>query len=429
MQLLPLESFRHTTEQCNHCGQCKWLLGPKTRGVDFAEICPIHIRFNFDAYSGQGLLNMAQEIIEGRLAPDADLVEAVYTCTTCGACDTNCKSVRDMEVLETILAMRRRIVESGAGPLPAHARIAALIARHHNLYGLPHEQRFAWLADQDAPGRDTLGLDAPSPDTRTAYYVGDPTAYRFREIGIDTMRILRAARLPFTLLGSDEWNDGNWLWRTGQAEAARVVAQHNIDAFRARGIRTVVCSDAASLSVLRDFYPRVAKLDFEAVHITELVHEWLDEGRLEFTRAFPGKVTYHDSCHLGRLSEPFEEWSGEIRAFNRHVPAKNWRRGTHGIYDAPRAILRRIPGLELVEMVRNEEGSFCCGAGGGVAESRPDLAQATARERLREARSTGATWVVSCDPGCQANLRAAGDGSAQRHVDITRLIAESLSTE
>ena len=89
MKLTALEDFRHTMEQCNHCGQCKWILGPKTRGADFAEICPIHMRFGFDAYSGQGLLNMAQEIIEGTLSIDNDLVEAVYSCTTCGACDTN----------------------------------------------------------------------------------------------------------------------------------------------------------------------------------------------------------------------------------------------------------------------------------------------------------------------------------------------------
>ena len=105
----PLKDFRHTMESCNHCGQCKWVLGPKMRGYDYAEICPIHQRFGFDAYSGQGLLNIAEELLDGKLEYESGLVELIYSCTTCGACDINCKSIRDMEVLETILALRAQI--------------------------------------------------------------------------------------------------------------------------------------------------------------------------------------------------------------------------------------------------------------------------------------------------------------------------------
>lgn len=416
MKLPPLEDFRHTMEQCNHCGQCKWILGPKTRGIDFAEICPIHMRFNFDAYSGQGLLNMAQEIIEGTLAIDDDLVEAVYACTTCGACDANCKSVRDMEVLETILALRRRIVESGAGPLAAHRAVAEKIATSHNVYGLPHEQRFAWLSD-------AFALTA---DAKTAYYVGDRTAYEFPDLARNTCRILAAAGVRFTVLGADEWSDGDFLWRTGQAKAAEVTARHNIEAIKARGIETVICSDAQSLSVMRDFYPRLADLGFRARHTTEVVKQALDEGRLSFSHRVERKVAYHDPCHLGRLSEPYVPWDGEIQAFNRHVPAKTWRRGSDGIYDAPRAILHAIAGLEVVEMVRNAEASLCCGAAGGVLEANPEFARWTAAERLREAAATGAEALVSCAPLCQCSLSAAAGSGSPPYVDISQLIVDAL---
>ena len=143
--MLPLEDFRRTMESCNHCGQCKWLLGPKTRGYDYAEICPIHQRFGFDAYSGQGLLNIAEELLNGELAYESGLVELIYSCTTCGACDINCKSVRDMEVLETILALRARVVADGWGPMPAHQQQARSVAEQHNIYGKEHGRRFDWL--------------------------------------------------------------------------------------------------------------------------------------------------------------------------------------------------------------------------------------------------------------------------------------------
>ncbi len=411
-----LEDFRHTMEQCNHCGQCKWILAPKARGVDFAEICPIHMRFGFDAYSGQGLLNMAQEVIEGTLALTPDMVEAVYTCTTCGACDTNCKSVRDMEVLETILALRRRIVDSGAGPPVVHCEIADKIATTHNQYGQPHAQRFAWLSPEV---KLTEGAEI-------IYYVGDHTAYQYPQLALNTARILTAAGIAFDVLGTEEWNDGDFLWRTGQAAAAEITARHNIEALKARGAKTVVCSDAESLSVMRDFYPRIADLPVRVVHITELVQQALAGGRLKFTRPVNRKVTFHDPCYLGRLSEPYVHWNGEIQAYNRHVPAKEFRRGTYGIYDAPRAILSAIPGLELVEMVRNGEASLCCGAGGGVAESNPQFAQWTARERLREAKATGADALVSGAPVCQCNLEKAMQADALTYFDITQIIVDAL---
>jgi Fe-S oxidoreductase len=98
------------------------------------------------------------------------------------------------------------------------------------------------------------------------------------------------------------------------------------------------------------------------------------------------------------------------------------------VYDAPREVLKAIPGVEVVEMVRNEENSCCCGGGGGVAEAFPDFSQWAARERCREAGSTGATAMVSCCPFCQSALETAlgAPASGMKYFDITRLIAEAL---
>jgi Fe-S oxidoreductase len=103
------------------------------KGWKYAEVCPIHMRHNYDAYSGQGLISIAQELLEGTLKYEDGLVELIYTCTTCGACDINCKSVRDMEVLDTILALRAKCVEDGQGPMPGQREYARFIESNHNL--------------------------------------------------------------------------------------------------------------------------------------------------------------------------------------------------------------------------------------------------------------------------------------------------------
>jgi Fe-S oxidoreductase len=208
----------------------------------------------------------------------------------------------------------------------------------------------------------------------------------------NTVRILAAAGVPFTVLYADEWNDGNLLWRTGQVAAAADVALHNIEALHARGAKTVVCSDAESLSVMRDFYPRVAEPGFVTRHITEVVADALQAGRLRFTRRVDRQVTYHDPCYLGRLSEPYVHWDGEIQAFNRHVPAKSWRRGGKGVYDAPRAVLQAIPGLQLTEMVRMPRPR-CAAVVEAVLRVVPGIR--ARRARLGEAAASGAGTVVS----------------------------------
>jgi len=416
--VLPLKDFKRTMESCNHCGQCKWVLGPKMRGYDYAEICPIHQRFGFDAYSGQGLLNIAEELLDGELEYESGLVELIYSCTTCGACDINCKSIRDMEVLETILALRARVVADGWGPMPAHQQAARSVEAHHNIYGREHERRFDWLAPDIRLAKNCT----------VAYFTGCAAAYRYPQIAQNTTKILNAGGVEFTLLHAEEYCCGGPLWRTGQVEEARKVAEHNLAALKKQGIDTVITSCAECFGAFRDFYPRLGQVNFRVLHITEVVQQLIAQQRLTLRNQGNRKVTYHDPCLLGRLSEPYVPWNGEIKAFGRHEPPKQWRRGAQGVYDAPREVLKAIPGLEIVEMVRNEENSYCCGAGGGVAEAFPDFSQWTANERCGEAKSTGATAMVSCCPFCQSAFEKAlgATNSGMKYFDITQLVADAL---
>jgi Fe-S oxidoreductase len=413
-----LKDYVYTMESCNHCGQCKWILGPKMRGWKYAEVCPIHARYHFDAYSGQGLINIAQELLEGTLKYEDGLVELIYTCTTCGACDINCKSIRDMEVLDTILALRAKCVEDGQGPMPGQRDYMSFVESSHNIYGRPHDQRFKWVPEN-------VRL---SEEANVAYFVGCTSSYLHPDIARNTAKILYASGIDFKVMHAKEYCCGAPLWRTGQIEVAKKLVEHNLETFRSQGINTVITSCAECYGTFKGFYPRIAKPEFEVLHITEVIQRMLEKDKLKLGKKLNMKVTYHDPCLLGRLSELYVPWNGEIKAFGYHEPAKQWRRGANGVYEAPREVLKAISGIELVEMPRNEENAFCCGGGGGVPIAFPDFALWTSMERLDEAKSTGAEAIVSCCPFCESNFRRAigVHRHAIRYHDITELVCMAL---
>ena len=407
-----LENYKYTMESCNHCGQCKWLLSPKASGWDFAEICPINQLYGFDAYSGQGMINIAKEVMNGTLHYGDGMEEMLYTCTACGACDINCKNVRDMELLDTILALREDCAKNGTLPEPLR-EMAEHVEKTHNIYGKPHAERFVWLPEDYED----------DPDADTALFIGCAAAYQYPGIATAAIKILKAGGVKFKLLHEDEWCCGASLWRTGQAEAAEKLIRRNMEMFHRHGIRRVITACAECFGALRGGYPRFCEMDLEVRHISEVAAELLERGDLVITGEHaPLKVTYHDPCMLGRLSEPYVPWEGEIRSFGLHVPEKQWRRGEHGVYAPPRAVLNAIPGVETVEMVRNLEDSYCCGAGAGIASDVRDWASA---ERRREAKAVGAEAIVSCCPFCREALEAQGE-NALPYLDLAELLAGAL---
>ena len=121
-------------------------------------------------------------------------------------------------------------------------------------------------------------------------------------------------------------------------------SRHNIEAFKRRGIKMLITSCAECYGAFRSGYPRFAEMDIEVRHISQVVFDLLREKRLTLGGLPAMKVTYHDPCMLGRLSETYVPWHGEIKAYGFHEPPKTWRRGTYGVYDEPRGVLGAITG-------------------------------------------------------------------------------------
>ena len=418
-----LEQYQYDMERCIHCGGCRWVDHIYTPGVRFGMKCPSIARYEFDEYGAYGRLEISQALLKGELNYSPRFIDAVYQCQMCGACDAGCKRNLDLEPLLALETLRARCVADGQGPLPAHKKVAENIANSHNRYGLPHGNRLKWLTDDIKP----------SKKADVCYFVGCASSYTATALAQATARILQATGTEFMLLGGEEWCCGHPLYDTGQVDAFVKQMEHNLEALKKSGASTVIVNCAEGYKTWKVDYPKVlgkstADMGYKVLHIVEHVDQLLKDGKLKFNNRLDMKLTYHDSCNLGRMSEPWIHWEGTRGQYGCLEPSKEYRRGTYGIYQPPRDILSAIPGVELVEMYRHHENAWCCGAGGGVRDANRDFALWTAQERLEEAQETGAEAIVSACPYCRENFSEAvkKQGGKLKIYDITELIVKAM---
>jgi len=172
-------------------------------------------------------------------------------------------------------------------------------------------------------------------------------------------------------------------------------------------------------------------MDFQVLHLVELVDDLLSKGAIKLSKRIDLQVTYHDSCSLGRLSEPWLHYEGTRGQWGKLNPKPERRRGTYGVYKQPRDILSSIPGVSLVEMLRMRENAWCCGAGRGTGAAYKDFALWSAQQRLKEARTVGAEAIVSACPWCKSNFTEVikAEGLKVKVFDIAELISEAVSNK
>lgn len=425
LDVTQVENFIYDMERCIKCKGCTWVDHIYMPGVKFSRRCPSAQRYLFDAYGAYGRQRIGLALMEKRLEYSDRLLEVLYTCTLCGACDAGCKRNLDLEPLLALEALRIKCVRDGKGPLPEHRRIAENISTSHNRLGAPHNNRTQWLPRQVKP----------SAKAEVVYFVGCSSSYLHPEISQATVRVLKASGTKFMLLGPEEWCCGNVLYSTGMVDEAKAVAEHNLEAIRNSGAAIVLTSCAECYRMLKVDYPKMFKmatadLGFRVVHLVEYVDELIKAGKLKLVNRIDLRLTYHDSCSLGRLSEPWMYWEGTRGTWGVVTPPLERRRSTNGIYEQPRETLRSIPGVELVEMPRMRENAWCCGAGRGVRDAFKDFALWTAGERLDEANQVGAEGIISACPWCKENflevIKSRGDRI--RAYDISELILQAISS-
>ncbi|MFC2022565.1 (Fe-S)-binding protein [Chloroflexota bacterium] len=423
LDVTQLDNFIFDMSRCIKCKGCTWVDHIYMPGVTFSTRCPSATRYQFDSYGAYGKMRIGLGMAEGRLEYSDKLLEILYACTLCGACDVGCKRNLDLEIELTLEALRVKAVKDGKGPMPVHKKLAHNIAAQHNYFGSSHQNRTKWL--------DGAGVK-PAAKADVIYFVGCSASYTNPEIAQATAKILDASGTPFMMI-ADEWCCGNTLFSVGMIDEAKELAQRNIKAVKDSGAATLLVSCAEGLRMWKVDYPKMLNiattdLGFRVVHLVEFVDELVKKGTLELTKPVDLRLTYHDSCSLSRLSEPWVPWDGKRGLWGVVSPPLERRRGTNGVYQQPRDILESIPGVQLVEMIRKQENAFCCGAGRGVKEAFPDFATWAAEERITEAKTVGAEAIVSSCPWCKNNFSQVlgKNGGGVKVYDISELILAAV---
>jgi Fe-S oxidoreductase len=390
---MALENVKEWLYGCSHCGTCKDVLNI------FVPACPSGEMYQLESFFPSGRMFLARGVAEGILSlSDDEIRERIYACTGCLSCEQQCGVYHHQHIFETVQAMRTEAVTQGLLN-PGYMSMYYGLRGEDNVFGKPKAERGDW-----AKGLKVSNAALEKCDV--LYHAGCMLSFEQElwSVPRSTIEVLTAAGLEVGIMGKEESCCGGRAYETGYTGEFTKYAQHTIETYNNLGIKTVVTSCSDGYSCFKNLYPRMGiQMKFETKHTVEYLNELVKAEKLTFSKTVPMKVTYHDPCHLGRHLNP-------------------------GVYDPPRELLRRIPGIELVEMARCRENAWCCGAGAGASQANPDFALWTANERLNEARATGATALVTSCPWCEKNFKdAAGQDKQDMKVfDIAEIIKMAI---
>jgi Fe-S oxidoreductase len=393
----------------------------------FAKGCPSVEYGKFQSFSASGKFAVSLALLEDRINYTDGLLDIVFQCMLDGNCDHSCKVCRyDLEPVEVMRQLRFKLIDDGQFPFQDIPLIDNL-RKEDNMMMMPKAERGKW-----AEGLDVKDLTEEKADV--VFHVGCRLSYdeELWRIPRTVVTLLRHAGVDVGILGRDENCCGGRLCDMGYRGEFLKYAENNIDAWTTAGVKTVVTACSDGYHAFKRLYPAEMKFKFEVLHITQFLDRLIREGKIKFAKNIPMTVTYHDPCHLGRRGEPHVPWNGEQKKIRGQIliyePRKPRYNGASGVYDLPRNVLKSIPGLKLVEMERNREYAWCCGAGAGVRERYPEFSSWTAGERIEEAESTGAEAIVSACPHCERNFAdAITDRSGTMKVyDIVDLVREAI---
>lgn len=343
---------------------------------------------------------MLKSVLEGKLPLSRELAEFVYQCMECANCTEVCHETHNENIVlntskwidhvKVWEALRKDLVEAGFAPLDRHENLINYMVNDsmRNPYGEDKESKFTW----------TTGFPEIKEKGDLAFFGGCTIPFKQKETINNLMKILKSAGID-VVISKDEWCCGSIGLRIGDEIALTDIINHNLEVFKNMGVKTLFTACAGCYRTIKKDYPEILgeALHFEVKHITEVLIELLNKDQIPF-KSVEGenlKITYHDPCHLGR-----------------HM----------NLYEIPRKVIEKIPGVELIEMKRNRKNAWCCGAGGGVKSQYPELAFEISRERIKEAIETGADILTTSCPFCIGNLRDTYDNMGSEIQEQIKLI-------
>ncbi|HLS20236.1 MAG TPA: (Fe-S)-binding protein [Bacillota bacterium] len=334
------------------------------------------------------------------LIGDVITEEELNACTTCRNCEDACPVMN--EHVSHIIDMRRYLVMTEGKMDPDIQRAVMNIERQGNPWGLSKRDRVKWREQDETVYAPTVQeLRKEKKDFEYLFWVSSMGSYdnRSQKIAIAFAKLMNKAGISFAILGNRENNSGDTARRIGNEFLFQDIAKKNIKAFERFDVKKIVTIDPHAYNIFKNEYPDFG-FEGEVIHHTQLLYDLVMEGRLKPKKAINEKITYHDSCYLGRYN---------------------------GVYDPPREILKAIPGIELVEMDRSFDNGMCCGAGGGLMWTEETVGTRVNIARTEQAIAVNPSMISSACPFCLTML---SDGTKAKEVeqDISTMdVAEILA--
>lgn len=358
-------------------------------------LSPAALEINKRYYLNQAGKGLAKGLQSDRTLLDfAISSEALWACTLCGACVSICP-VGNAPMLDILEIRRNEVLMQNRFPEPLKMAFRGM-ERTANPWGIAPEERLNWAVGLDVP---TI-IENPTPEI--LWWVGCAPALdpQVMKIAKAFVKVLNAAEVDFAVLGEQERCTGDSARRTGNEYLFQQLAAINIQTLNQVEPKRIVTTCPHCFHTLKNEYPPLGG-HYSVIHHTQFMEELIDDGRLDLpSESFHRLATYQDPCYLARM--------------NRYV-------------DPPRSVLRRS-GIQIVEMSRNQQDAFCCGAGGGqMWKEEENGNERISASRIRQAQATQASLLLVGCPFCKSMLADEANTNGSIVVkDIVEVIAEQL---
>lgn len=404
---------------CTECGRCKmvcptYITDKPLNLHDFNDQLKLELKANTDniiqksklaAAIGQsqdaGQIERMQESSaalnsQNALVGEVIAEETLWACTTCRACEAVCPVT--IEHVPRIIAMRQgQTLISEAYPKELNPALKGL-ERNGNPWGIGYDKRADW-----AKGLDVKTM-ADDPEVDYLFWVGCAGSFddRSKKVSTSLVRILQRAGVNFAILGVEEKCTGDFARRVGNEMLFQMMAQENIETLNGYKVKRIITACPHCLNSLKHEYPQLGG-HYDVVHHAEFIAGLVREGRIKLGPSWPGALTYHDPCYLGRYND---------------------------IYDQPRSILRAVAKDGFDELERHGQESFCCGAGGGRMWMEETIGKRINLERSEEiVRLAASTVAIGC-PFCltmiEDGMKELGTEESVKVMDIAELVQKSM---
>jgi len=371
---------------CSQCGYC-------------VDECDQFYGRGWESQSPRGKWYWLREYMEGREKWDQFMVDTMIVCTTCELCNLRCSASLPIE--PSWMKLRGKLItEEKRMTFPPFEMMAASLRKEGDIWAAYRKDRDAWFPE------DLKEKHGPGHKAKVAYFAGCTASHVETDIAMASVRLLDEAGVDFTYLGKKDNCCGTPMLVCGKWDVFEEVMRQNIQNMKDAGVDTVVTSCPACDMMWRQTYPRWAKklgieYNITAKHYSELVADKIKSGEFKFPEKIKDTtVTLHDSCHIARVS---------------------------GVYDAPRDLIKAIPGVNYVEMEHYREKAHCCGSVLTLIKD-PPVAAEIGKARIEEAMETGAEKLLALCPCCQFQFRVSAEKKKLplETIDLARFAASAL---